>query len=135
MSAIFGAVRRVGRFQAHEYNLFVRLTDRGRHRGGGLATYQAWAWTGEPRDSLTCFDVFLGQHLSVEQSHDAAKADTSRISFDAEIFNRKELMVELRSLTGETPANDRQLLISLYRAAGPAGFARINGSWAIAIVD
>jgi asparagine synthase (glutamine-hydrolysing) len=135
MSAIFGAVCRVGRFQAYEYERFVRLTDLGRHRGGRQAAYHAWSREGALTDSFGRFDVFLGHHASDGQQLDHLKLDAGRICFDAEIFNRAELISKLRGLTDEVPANDGQILVSLYRTSGSAGFAQINGSWAIAIVD
>lgn len=63
-------------------------------------------------------------------------AYTFAISFDGEIYNRKELYEELRDIDcrPET-ASDAELLLEAYMEYGPDAIKKVNGVFAAAIID
>jgi asparagine synthase (glutamine-hydrolysing) len=142
MCGLFGAIHLQGRFPVERYGEFVGLTDLVSYRGPDAADYRAFdvkRGSSQPGDA---FDVFLGHRrlaiidLSPEGRNPLSDDGQCWITFNGEIFNYVELRDELRArghvFTTET---DTEVILKVYREYGEAGFDRLNGMWAFAIVD
>jgi len=88
------------------------------------------------------FDVFLGhRRLSVIDLSSAGRQPMTDgegrwIIFNGEIFNFVELREELESLGSEfRTETDTEVILHLYDRFGESAFGKMNGMWALAIVD
>jgi asparagine synthase (glutamine-hydrolysing) len=142
MCGLFGAIHLRGRFAADRYDAFVGLTDLVAYRGPDDSDYRAFdvkSGASEPGDG---FDTFLGHRrlsiidLSAEGRNPLTDDGKCWIIFNGEIFNYVELRDELRArghvFRTET---DTEVVVKVYREFGEAGFDRLNGMWALALVD
>ncbi|HEX2494656.1 MAG TPA: asparagine synthase-related protein, partial [Steroidobacter sp.] len=79
-----------------------------------------------------------GVHIGARGSRSsfaAHGAGSIPLVFSGSISNRCELAALMSETAENTEYADRRLLWNLYRQFGPAGFERVNGSYAIALVD
>lgn len=142
MCGIFGAVALTGRFDHDDYATFVAATDLVRYRGPDASGYLAAELRGGIKHSPDRFQVFFGhRRLSIidldERSnqplHDGADLV---ITYNGEIFNYVELRDELRALGHRfSTESDTEVILKVYRQFAEDGFDRMNGMWALAILD
>jgi len=142
MCGVFGAVHLRGRFDADRYDEFVRLTDLVAYRGPDDSDYRGFDVKSGSTEARDGFDAFLGHRrlaiidLSVEGRNPLTDDGRCWILFNGEIFNYVELREELRArghvFRTET---DTEVVLKVYREFGEAGFDRLNGMWAFALVD
>ncbi len=58
------------------------------------------------------------------------------MTYNAEVYNYRELRDELRALGHEFLTDgDTEVVLHAYQEWGPAAFARLNGMWGLAIID
>jgi len=141
MCGIFMAINTDGLFSAEEFVKFKNLTDLVQYRGPDDAGYLAINGKSAVSEGGR-FNIFMGHRrlsiidLSSAGHQPMADGDDLWLVFNGEIFNYIELREELRShghcFTTET---DSEVILKLYREYGEAGFARMNGMWALALVD
>ncbi len=142
MCGIFGAVDTEGFFSPDEYAKFVGLTDMVAYRGPDGSGYERLCAKTEHSGRMGAWDVFLGfRRLAIIDLSDAGRQPMTDgkgrwIIFNGEIFNYIELRKELAAL-GHTfyTATDTEVLLRIYSQYGPEGFGKLNGMWALAIVD
>lgn len=142
MCGIFGAARLNGRFGEPDFQCFVRQTDLVSYRGPDDSDYRGYDVRGSGREDRTGFDVFLGHRrlsiidLSPQGRQPLTDGQGRWIIFVGEIFNYVELREELRGLGHSfRTATDTEVILKIYQQYGDAGFARMNGMWAFAILD
>ena len=142
MCGIFGAVRTRGSFNATDYAQFRKLTDLVTYRGpDGFGYLAADVKSGKLQDQHQ-FDVFFGhRRLSIiDLSNKGLQPLTDGsgiwITFNGEIFNYVELRAELINAGHRFDTKtDTEVIIKLYHEHGPAGFHKLNGMWAFALLD
>ena len=134
MCGLFGAIRPRGSFSVEELARFQKARDKVSYRGPDAA--------GEKTFALKEGSIYLGhRRLSIiDLSEEGVQPMTNDgnvwIIFNGEIFNYVELREELRRLGQEFKTNtDTEVILNAYKAWGEAGFARMNGMWAFALVD
>ncbi len=146
MCGIFGAIKFKGAFAPEQFERFVTLTDLVAYRGPDDCGYLAFdSCDGRAIDGAgadTPFDIFLGhRRLSIIDLSSAGHQPMTDgrgtwIIFNGEIFNFVELREELRALGCEfRTQSDTEVILHLYDKLGESGFAKMNGMWALAIVD
>jgi asparagine synthase (glutamine-hydrolysing) len=88
------------------------------------------------------FNVFLGHRrlsvidLSAAGHQPMTDSEGCWLTFNGEIFNYIELREELRARGCQfRTATDSEVILQLYKEYGEAGFAKMNGMWAFALVD
>jgi len=141
MCGIFGAVDFQGFFSPDDYQRFLGLTDTVAYRGPDASGYERLC-VKRPAEKSTMWDAFLGhRRLAIIDLSEAGRQPMTDgqghwITFNGEIFNYVELRRELED-QGERfqTATDTEVLLRIYSLYGPAGFARLNGMWAFALVD
>ena len=142
MCGIFGALTSTPGFNRRDYETFVRLTNVVRYRGPddyGFATFNVRTGQVDSRDS---FDVFLGhRRLSVIDLSSSGRqpmpdGNGCWIIFNGEIFNFVELRGELQAKGHHFQTHtDTEVILHVYQEYGEAGFSKLNGMWAFALVD
>ena len=142
MCGLFGAVDLGGFFSHDEYAKFVSLTDMVAYRGPDGSGYERLCVKGQQTTSTGAWDAFLGfRRLAIidlsEAGHQPMTDGEGRwIIFNGEIFNYVELRQELISLGHNFQSNsDTEVLLHIYSRYGVEGFAKLNGMWAMAIID
>lgn len=142
MCGIFGALDFEGFFSPDDYPRFVGLTDMVAYRGPDASGYERLCVKVPHANPANLWDAFLGhRRLSIIDLSEAGRQPMTDgrgrwIIFNGEIFNYIELRQELAAL-GHTfnTATDTEVLLGIYSQYGPEGFARLNGMWALAVVD
>lgn len=142
MCGIFGAARFGGIFDATDHRSFLASTDLVSYRGPDDAGYCTFA-VGEGRvASPSAFDVFLGHRrlaiidLSAHGRQPMTDHKGRWIVFNGEIFNYVELRAELQALGYRFhTATDTEVILHVYDAFGTGGFHKLNGMWALALLD
>jgi asparagine synthase (glutamine-hydrolysing) len=133
-------------FKPDEFQRFVSLTDLVSYRGPDDSGYLGLNSTDrsvfERGEKPRAFNVFLGhRRLSIIDLSSLGRQPMTDgrgrwIVFNGEIFNFVELRDGLKSdgyaFVTET---DTEVILHLYDRFGEAGFERMNGMWALAIVD
>ena len=146
MCGIFGAIKLRGAFAPERFGRFVALTELVSYRGpdgcGYLALDSREGKPVERKHPSAPFDIFLGhRRLSIIDLSFAGKQPMTDgrgrwIIFNGEIFNFVELRAELKDLGCEfRTQTDTEVILQLYDKLGESGFAKMNGMWALAIVD
>ena len=142
MCGIFAAVNLGGFFIAEDYDRFVRLADLIRYRGPDDCGYLRLSAKQRGSDSAALFDIFLAnRRLSIldlsPAGHQPMTDGNGRwITFNGEIFNFVELRKELETAGHEfRTGTDTEVILHVYDAYGVAGFSKLNGMWAFALVD
>ena len=146
MCGIFGSIKFRGCFNPEEFIRFVSLTDLVSYRGPDDSDYLAVSSANgsvfQQRDELQPFDVFLGhRRLSIIDLSSAGRQPMTDghgrwIVFNGEIFNFVELREELKSHGYEfRTETDTEVILHLYDRFGESAFGKMNGMWALAIVD
>src|SRR5262249_17890421 len=112
------------------------------YRGPDDSDYRAFDVKSGAVQFADGFDTFLGHRrlsiidLSAEGRNPLTDDGSCWIIFNGEIFNYVELREELRArghvFRTET---DPGVVLKVYREFGEAGFDRLNGMWAFALVD
>jgi len=142
MCGIFGAVNLNGFFDSADFERFSAQTDLVKYRGPDASGYTAIDLKNSLVASKEKFDVFLGhRRLSIiDLSEDANQPFTDGegiwIIYNGEIFNYIELKDELKGqgCVFKTQS-DTEVVLKLYEKYGPDGFRKMNGMWALGIVD
>jgi asparagine synthase (glutamine-hydrolysing) len=142
MCGIFVAIDLRGFFVSEDRDRFVELTDLISYRGPdgrGHICLSAKRSGNQPGD---LFDTFLGNRrlsildLSTAGHQPMAGANGTWITFNGEIFNFVELRTELEAVGHEfRTGTDTEVILHIYEAYGAAGFSKLNGMWAFALVD
>ena len=142
MCGIFGAIAFDRQFRSADYDRFVELTDLVRYRGPDDSGYLALNLAERRHSERDRFDVFLGHRrlsiidLSEQGRQPMGSADRYFITYNGEIFNYIELREELQRLGHVfTTSTDTEVILKVYEEYGTAGFAKLNGMWAFALVD
>jgi asparagine synthase (glutamine-hydrolysing) len=142
MCGIFAAVNLGGFFIAEDYDRFVQLADLIRYRGPDDCGYLRLNAKRRGSDSEGMFDIFLAnRRLSIldlsPAGHQPMTDGNGRwITFNGEIFNFVELRKELEAAGHEfRTGTDTEVILHVYDAYGAAGFTKLNGMWAFALVD
>jgi asparagine synthase (glutamine-hydrolysing) len=142
MCGIFAAVDLGGFFIDEDYNRFVQLADLIRYRGPDDCGYLRLNAKQRGHDSSALFDIFLAnRRLSIldlsPAGHQPMTDGNGRwITFNGEIFNFVELRKELEAAGHEfQTGTDTEVILHVYDAYGVAGFSKLNGMWAFALVD
>jgi asparagine synthase (glutamine-hydrolysing) len=142
MCGIFVAIDLRGFFVSEDRDRFVKLTDLISYRGpdGRGQICLSAKRPGNQADDL--FDTFLGNRrlsildLSTAGHQPMAGANGTWITFNGEIFNFVELRKELEAVGHEfRTGTDTEVILHIYEAYGAAGFSKLNGMWAFALVD
>jgi asparagine synthase (glutamine-hydrolysing) len=143
---IFGAIKLNGSFEPNAFDRFAALTDKVSYRGPDdsdcLAFQSSAGQVLSIAEPTQPFDVFLGhRRLSIIDLSPAGRQPMTDgrgcwIIFNGEIFNFVELREELKSLGSKfRTGTDTEVILQLYDQFGEAGFEKMNGMWALAIVD
>jgi len=142
MCGIFGAINLDSFFNRSDYERFIKLTDLVHYRGPDASGYAAINVKRQTLDCSDMFDVFLGHRrlsiidLSREANQPFSDGAGLWIIYNGEIFNYIELRDELKSKGYIFKTrSDTEVIIKVYKEYGEAGFTRLNGMWAIAIID
>jgi len=142
MCGIFCAINLRERFEWAEFHRFTYLTDLIRYRGPDDSGYVALNGTGGPPMVGAPFPIFLGnRRLSVidlsPAGHQPMTDGKGRwITYNGEIFNYLEIRKELEAAGRKfRTSTDTEVILQVYDAYGEAGFERLNGMWAFALVD
>jgi asparagine synthase (glutamine-hydrolysing) len=142
MCGIFAAVDLGGFFIDEDYHRFVQLADLIRYRGPDDCGYLRLNAKQRGHDSSVLFDIFLAnRRLSIldlsPAGHQPMTDGNGRwITFNGEIFNFVELRKELEAAGHEfQTGTDTEVILHVYDAYGVAGFSKLNGMWAFALVD
>src|SRR5205823_12248709 len=105
----------------------------------GFSTFILHTGQVDNRDS---FDVFLGHRrlsiidLSTSGHQPMPDGNSSWIIFNGEIFNFVELREELENKGHHFQTHtDTEVILHVYQEYGEAGFSKLNGMWAFALVD
>lgn len=142
MCGIFGAINLKGFFDDRDYKDFVACTDLVHYRGPDASGTLVINVRQKSINNKGKFDVFLGhRRLSIIDLSDSANQPLTDnnglwIIFNGEIYNYIELKNELQQegVVFKT-ISDTEVILHVYRRYGEAGFAKLNGMWAFAIVD
>jgi len=141
MCGIFGAIHKTGSFHGLQDATFRSLTDMVRYRGPDDFGYVALNTSGVVRAGEP-FRAFLGhRRLSIIDLSSAGHQPMTDGSglwlvFNGEIFNYIELREELKREGHRfSTATDSEVILALYARHGERGFSRMNGMWALALVD
>jgi len=137
MCGLFGAINSQGSFSTQELALFRKARDQVSYRGPDAEGEQTFALKDEGRP-----DVYFGHRrlAIIDLSKDGVQPMTNDgalwIIFNGEIFNYIELRNELRKI-GQVfkTETDTEVILNVYKAYGEAGFSKLNGMWAFALVD
>jgi asparagine synthase (glutamine-hydrolysing) len=142
MCGIFCAISFNGFFHKDDYKRFVELTNMVNYRGPDASGYKAFNIKEPSLHNENKFNIFLGhRRLSIIDLSEAGTQPFTDdnglwIIFNGEIFNYIELREELKKkghrFKSET---DFEVVLKIYSEDGEAGFDRLNGMWAFAIVD
>src|SRR5580692_2549854 len=142
MCGIFAAVNLDGFFVVEDCDRFVKLADLIRYRGPDDCGYLRLNSKKRRSDSETLFDIFLAnRRLSVldlsPAGHQPMTDGNGRwITFNGEIFNFVELRKELVAAGHQfRTGTDTEVILHVYDAYGPEGFSKLNGMWALVLVD
>ena len=144
MCGFFGAIRFDGYFGREDYDKFRRLTDLVSYRGPDASGHRVFTLRGADArvSDNDQFSVFFGhRRLSIIDLSPAGTQPFTDdgdlwIVFVGEIFNYVELREELiRRGHCFTSQTDTEVILKVYREYGEAGFDRLNGMWALAILD
>lgn len=142
MCGIFGAISFDRPFEADSYERFVTLTDMVQYRGPDDSGYLAIDSRRSRVGEANSFDIFFGnRRLAIlDLSHAGHMPMTDGkgrwITYNGEIFNYLELRRELEGLGRSFQTDtDTEVVLHVYDEFGEAGFAKLNGMWALAIVD
>ena len=146
MCGIFGAIRLKGAFAPERFERFVALTELVSYRGPDGCGYVALDSRGckplEEKHASEPFEIFLGHRrlsiidLSLAGRQPMTDGQGRWIIFNGEIFNFVELRQELKAMGCEFKTQtDTEVILHLYEKLGEAAFAKMNGMWALAIVD
>lgn len=142
MCGIFGAINLKGFFDDRDYKDFVDCTDLVHYRGPDASGFLVMNVRQKSINNKSKFDVFLGhRRLSIIDLSDSANQPLTDnnglwIIFNGEIYNYIELKNELQQEGAVFKTNsDTEVILHVYRRYGEAGFAKLNGMWAFAIVD
>ena len=142
MCGIFGAVGLDGPFKRDEYEHFVAQTDLVAYRGPDDSGYLALNTSEQAVSDKTKFGIFLGhRRLSIIDLSESGRQPMTDghgcwIIFNGEIFNYIELREELKQKGHQfQTATDTEVILKVYQEYGDAGFNRLNGMWAFALVD
>jgi asparagine synthase (glutamine-hydrolysing) len=140
----FGAIRFEGYFGREDYDKFLRLTDLVSYRGPDASGYRAFTLRGADTSVSdgAQFSVFLGHRrlsiidLSPVGTQPFTDDEGLWVVFQGEIFNYVELREELIGRGHRFKSHtDTEVILKVYREYGEAGFDRLNGMWAFAILD
>jgi len=139
---IFCAVSLQEKFSPEAFDRFVKLTDLVSYRGPDDSGYLALDTRTGSASQKQRFNVFLGsRRLSIfdlsPAGHQPMTDGKGRwIVFNGAIFNYLELRQELKTLGHEfSTGTDTEVILHIYDQFGEAGFERLNGMWAFALVD
>ena len=142
MCGIFAAVNLGGFFMVEDYDRFVKLADLIRYRGPDDCGYLRLNSKERGSDSATLFDIFLAnRRLSIldlsPAGHQPMTDGNGRwITFNGEIFNFVELRKELEAAGHQfRTGTDTEVILHVYDAYGAEGFSKLNGMWALVLVD
>jgi asparagine synthase (glutamine-hydrolysing) len=142
MCGIFGAADIEGFFSPDQYAKFVDLTDMVSYRGPDGCGYERLCVKTRHSSRMGGWDVFLGfRRLAIIDLSDAGRQPMTDgegrwIVFNGEIFNYIELRKELTALGHAFhTATDTEVLLRIYSQYGPEGVSKLNGMWALALVD
>ena len=140
MCGIFCAVSLKERFEKIDFDQFESCTNLLNHRGPdsqGIKSLDTFSG----KDSQTSFNIFLGhKRLAIIDlsalGHQPMVRDNLIIIFNGEIFNYVELREELISKGYRFESNtDTEVIIHLYKDQGSSAFKKLNGMWALVLVD
>ena len=142
MCGIFCAINARSLFPWEDFGRFRELTDLVRYRGPDDSGYLALnAGSAAPASHMP-FQIFLGsRRLSIIDLSSAGHMPMSDgkgrwIVYNGEIFNYLELRRELQAQGREfKTSTDTEVILQVYDAYGESGFEKLNGMWAIALVD
>jgi asparagine synthase (glutamine-hydrolysing) len=142
MCGIFCAINLRKPFEWSDFHRFTGLTDLIRYRGPDDSGYVALNGQGDAPVSQAPFHIFLGnRRLSVidlsAAGHQPMTDGKGRwVTYNGEIFNYLELRKELEA-GGRVfrTSTDTEVILQVYDAYGEAGFEKLNGMWAFALVD
>jgi len=142
MCGIFGAIDSAHFFSPDDHAKFVSLTDVVPYRGPDATGYERLCAKIPQGNSGSMWDIFLGHRrlaiidLSAAGEQPMSDGRGRWITFNGEIFNYIELRQEMQR-QGEifATATDTEVLLRIYALYGPQGFAKLNGMWALALVD
>lgn len=140
MCGIFAAVSFENVFTENDFEKFKVLTDLVSHRGPNSSGYNSFNTHNGTIDQ-NHFNVFLGHKrlaiidLSAEGNQPMRSKDHI-IIYNGEIFNYLELKQDLEkeNVTFKTKT-DTEVILKLYEKYGESSFYKLNGMWAIIIVD
>lgn len=142
MCGIFCAINAKGLFPWEDFGRFSALTDLISYRGPDDCGYLALSPESLSPVSQAPFQVFLGnRRLSIIDLSSAGHMPMTDgkgrwITYNGEIFNYLELRRELQAQGREfKTSSDTEVILQLYDAYGESGFEKLNGMWAIALVD
>lgn len=140
MCGIFGAVKLNGYFNGDDFNKFVHLTNKVEYRGPDSAGYLGIDFTTKSIDNSQ-FNLFLGhRRLSIidlsEDGNQPMRLGDNLIVYNGEIFNYIELRDELKKAGAIfSTETDTEVILQLYNLYGENAFDRLNGMWAIILLD
>jgi asparagine synthase (glutamine-hydrolysing) len=143
MCGIFGAINLTDFFNQSNYEQFVNLTDLVHYRGPDASGYLALNVKGQGLvNDKNKFDVFLGhRRLAIidlsERANQPLTDDKGLwIVFNGEIYNYIELRQALidKGYSFKTDS-DTEVILNIYKEYTETGFTKLNGDWALAIVD
>jgi len=141
MCGIFGAVTFRGEFGEEDRRRFVQQTTVIAHRGPDAAVHLGYDFRAPSPETHGAFNLFLGhRRLAIIDLSAAGVQPMSdgelRLIYNGEIFNYLELRAELEKQGHHfRTATDTEVILKVYRQYGEAGFERLNGMWALALVD
>jgi asparagine synthase (glutamine-hydrolysing) len=142
MCGIFCAINARSLFPWEDFGRFRNLTDLIRYRGPDDSGYLALNPSSPAPVSQMPFQVFLGnRRLSIIDLSSAGHMPMTDgkgrwITYNGEIFNYLELRRELQAQGREfKTSTDTEVILQLYDAYGESGFEKLNGMWAMALVD
>lgn len=140
MCGIFCAVSFEKQFNEIDYNRFITATNSVAYRGPDSYGYKKYS-TSENLTSDGVFNVFFGhRRLSIidlsEEGNQPMQSGNLHIIFNGEIFNYLELREELKSKGVHFKTNsDTEVILKVYENFGSKGFSKLNGMWALIILD
>lgn len=142
MCGIFGALSFDKYFNHSDWDKFIDLTNLVSYRGpnaSGNITVNKNEKTLNNRDK---FNIFLGHRrlsiIDLSESGNQPLTDGNGlwIVFNGEIFNYLELKKELTNIGYEFKTKtDTEIILKIYREYGAEGFSKLNGMWALALLD
>jgi asparagine synthase (glutamine-hydrolysing) len=142
MCGIFGAITTRESFDPGSFERFTELTDSVRYRGPDASDYLALDTRNRRVSREEPFNLFLGhRRLSILDLSPAGRqpmydGQGCWIAFNGEIFNFVELRRELEEKGYRfTTGTDTEVILHVYSEYGEQGFEKLNGMWALALVD